>query len=57
MNFEVRVVEPNDFVTYVNQRLAGKTNAEALVAIGQEPLAVTTKPFDSRRGNQSQAQK
>ena len=42
MNFEVRVVEPNDFKAYLQQREAGKTNAEALQAINQPPLAVTT---------------
>ena len=50
MNFELRVVAPNDFKAYLDQRNAGKTNAEALQAINQPPLAVTTKPFDSRRG-------
>ncbi|WNG85651.1 cytochrome c oxidase subunit II [Mycobacterium sp. ITM-2016-00317] len=50
MNFELRVVEPNDFKAYLDQRSAGKTNAEALEAINQPPLAVTTKPFDTRRG-------
>ena len=57
MNFEVRVVEPNDFKAYVQQRIAGKTNAEALQAINQPPLAVTTHPFDTRRGEQAQASK
>jgi len=50
MNFELRVVEPNDFKAYLEQRIDGKTNAEALEAINQPPLAVTTKPFDTRRG-------
>ncbi|OBH20089.1 aa3-type cytochrome oxidase subunit II [Mycolicibacter sinensis] len=50
MNFEVRVVSPNDFKAYLGQRIAGKSNAEALEAIKQEPLAITTRPFDSRRG-------
>jgi cytochrome c oxidase subunit 2 len=54
MNFEVRVVEPNDFKTYMDARVAGKTNAEALQAIHQAPLATTTHPFDSRRGEQAQ---
>ncbi|CDP89299.1 MULTISPECIES: aa3-type cytochrome oxidase subunit II [Mycolicibacterium] len=53
MNFEVRVVEPNDFKAYIDQREAGKTNAEALAAINQEPLAITTHPFDTRRGEQA----
>ncbi|MGV0744584.1 aa3-type cytochrome oxidase subunit II [Mycolicibacterium sp. XJ870] len=50
MNFEVRVVEPNDFKAYIDQRTAGRTNAEALQAINQDPLATTTRPFDTRRG-------
>jgi cytochrome c oxidase subunit 2 len=50
MNFELRVVEPNDFKAYLDQRIAGKTNAEALQAINQPPLAVSTEPFDTRRG-------
>ncbi|ORW51121.1 cytochrome C oxidase subunit II [Mycobacterium parmense] len=50
MNFEVRVVSPNDFKTYMQQRMDGKNNAQALQAIGQPPLAVTTHPFDTRRG-------
>ena len=55
MNFEVRVVEPNDFKAYLQQRMAGKTNAEALQAIDQPPTAVTTHPFDTRRGEQAGA--
>lgn len=50
MNFEVRVVSPNDFKAYLQQRTQGKTNAQALQAIGQPPLAVTTHPFDTKRG-------
>jgi cytochrome c oxidase subunit II len=50
MNFEVRVVQPNDFKAYLEQRLAGKTNAQALQAIDQSPVAVTTHPFETRRG-------
>jgi cytochrome c oxidase subunit II len=55
MNFEVRVVDPNDFKVYLQQRMAGKTNAEALQAINQPPTAVTTHPFDTRRGEQAGA--
>jgi cytochrome c oxidase subunit II len=50
MNFEVRVVEPNDFKFYLQQRRDKKTNAEALLAINQSPVATTTHPFDTRRG-------
>ena len=53
MNFEVRVVPPNDFKAYLQQRIAGKTNAEALQAINLPPLAVTTHPFETRRGELS----
>jgi cytochrome c oxidase subunit 2 len=53
MNFEVRVVNPNDFKAYLQQRIAGKTNAEALQAINVPPTAVTTHPFDTRRGEQA----
>jgi cytochrome c oxidase subunit II len=53
MNFEVRVVPANDFKAYLQQRTAGKTNAEALQAIAQPPLAVTTHPFDTRRGEKN----
>jgi cytochrome c oxidase subunit 2 len=56
MNFELRVVEPNDFKAYLQQRMAGKTNAEALQAINQPPTAVTTHPFDTRRGEGSNLQ-
>ena len=52
MNFEVRAVSPAEFKLYLDERKAGKTNAEALEAIGQAPLATTTRPFDSRRGLQ-----
>jgi cytochrome c oxidase subunit 2 len=53
MNFEVRVVAPNDFKAYLQQRIAGKTNAQALQAIDQSPVAVTTHPFETRRGQQA----
>ena len=52
MNFEVRVVPAEDFKTYLQARADGKTNAEALKAINQAPLATSTKPFDTRRGEQ-----
>ena len=54
MNFEVRVVEPNDFKAYLQYRQdhPNGTNADALKAIGLPPEAVTTHPFDTRRGEQ-----
>jgi cytochrome c oxidase subunit 2 len=55
MNFEVRVVEPNDFKAYLQYREdhPNGTNADALVAIGLPAYAVTTHPFDTRRGEQA----
>jgi cytochrome c oxidase subunit II len=53
MNFEVRVVQANDFKAYLQQRIAGKDNAQALLAINQSPVAVKTHPFDTRRGQQA----
>jgi cytochrome c oxidase subunit II len=55
MNFEVRVVEPNDFKAYLQYRSdhPNGTNADALRAIGLPPEAVTTHPFESRRGEQA----
>lgn len=50
MNFEVRVVSAEKFVQFLQARQAGKTNAEALQAINEPPTAVTTHPFDTRRG-------
>lgn len=50
MNFELRVVHPNDFKAYMQLRSEGRTNAEALQAINEPPRAVTTEPFDTRRG-------
>lgn len=50
MNFEVRAVSANDFKAYLRQRISGKTNAEALQAINQSPVATSTTPFDTRRG-------
>ncbi|WP_226438542.1 aa3-type cytochrome oxidase subunit II [Rhodococcus yananensis] len=55
MNFEVRAVKPEDFAKYIELRKPvseggeGLTNAQALEAIGQDPLAITTFPFDSDR--------
>ena len=55
MNFEVRVVEPNDFKAYLQFREDNPkaTNADALKAIGLPAEAVTTKPFEARRGEQA----
>jgi cytochrome c oxidase subunit 2 len=52
MNFELRVVSSEDFKAYLQARAAGKTNAQALQAINQSPVATSTHPFDTRRGQQ-----
>ena len=52
MNFEVRAVSADDFKTYLQARISGKNNAEALQVINQPPMAITTRPFDTRRGKQ-----
>lgn len=49
MNFELRVVSPEKYEQFLAAKQAGKSTQEALAAIGEEPLAVTTKPFDTRR--------
>jgi cytochrome c oxidase subunit II len=51
MNFEVRAVTPSDFDRYVADRQHNFSNAQALQDIGQSPVAVTTHPFDTRRGD------
>ncbi|OBF87173.1 cytochrome C oxidase subunit II [Mycobacterium sp. 852002-51163_SCH5372311] len=57
MNFEVRAVTPAKFKEYLQKRMDNKTtNAEALKAIGEEPLATTTHPFDTRRGELARSQ-
>lgn len=55
MNFEVRVVQPDVFQDYITFREANPdaTNADALAAIGMPTSSVTTKPFDTRRGEQA----
>lgn len=47
MNFEMRVVSPEDYETFVNARVEGASTPEALELIGQEPYATTTHPFDT----------
>ncbi|WP_018020839.1 aa3-type cytochrome oxidase subunit II [Corynebacterium doosanense] len=51
MNFELRVVSPEAFTEYMEFRTANPDapNSEALAAIGEEPFATTTQPFNSDR--------
>nr|WP_277605546.1 cytochrome c oxidase subunit II [Glycomyces sp. L485] len=47
MNFEMRVVSPDDYQTFIDERVGGATTPEALEAIGQDPYATTTNTFDT----------
>ena len=51
MNFEVRAVTPDKFREYVAFRTANPQvpNSEALKAIGEDPYAISTKPFVTDR--------
>nr|WP_067859483.1 cytochrome c oxidase subunit II [Nocardia shimofusensis] len=53
MNFEIRAVSPEKFTRYLDERRAGKTNAEALSAIGESPVATSTSPFQTDRSVKS----
>jgi cytochrome c oxidase subunit 2 len=61
MNFEVRIVSPEDYDKYVGA-LASFGNADqarqskALAAIGQSPRATTTYPFNTDRRDRSPSQ-
>jgi cytochrome c oxidase subunit 2 len=45
MNFEMRVVSPENFDRYLQLRQEGRSTPEALEAIGQEGYATSTRPF------------
>lgn len=51
MNFELRVVSPEAFTEYLAFRQANPEapNSQALQAIGEDPYAITTRPFSSDR--------
>lgn len=53
MNFEVRAVTPADYADFIAARERGLSNPEALVEIGQEPLAQTTQPLDGPAASRS----
>ncbi|HEX6967694.1 MAG TPA: cytochrome c oxidase subunit II [Micromonosporaceae bacterium] len=53
MNFELRVVSPEKYERFIAQMQAGRSTQEALSAIGEEPYAVTTDVFDTRREAQN----
>jgi cytochrome c oxidase subunit 2 len=58
MNFEVRVVPPNVFKAYMDYRMQNPlaSNADAMAKVGLPSKAVTTEPFPTRRGQQSNPQ-
>ena len=49
MNFELRAVSPEKYDQFIKLRQQGLTTPQALEKIGEEPYAVTTKPFDTNR--------
>ncbi|MGW6426232.1 aa3-type cytochrome oxidase subunit II [Nocardia sp. NPDC055053] len=49
MNFEVRAVSPEKYAKYMQARIDGKTNGEALESIGESPIATSTYPFNTKR--------
>ena len=49
MNFELRAVSPEEFDQFLAAMARGASTQEALVAIGENPIAVTTSPFDTKR--------
>jgi len=49
MNFELRSVSEEDYVSYIDARESGLTTAEALEEIGQDPESSTTRPMDTDR--------
>lgn len=51
MNFEIRAVSPEAFSDYMEFRTANPDapNSAALEAIGEDPYAITTQPFNSNR--------
>ncbi len=49
MNFELRVVSPENFDRFLAAKQGGASTQEALTSIGEEPYAITTRPFETRR--------
>jgi cytochrome c oxidase subunit 2 len=48
MNFEMRAVTPEKYAQFIVAKQAGTTTPDALAAIGEEPLAITTSPFPTK---------
>jgi cytochrome c oxidase subunit 2 len=49
MNFELRAVSQDKFEQFLQAKRDGATTQEALSAIGEEPLATQTEPFETKR--------
>jgi cytochrome c oxidase subunit 2 len=49
MNFEVRVVSPDEYARFLEAKAAGSSTPDALTSIGEPPLAYRTEPFDTKR--------
>ncbi|WCN80069.1 aa3-type cytochrome oxidase subunit II [Micromonospora sp. LH3U1] len=49
MNFELRVVSPENYDKFLAAKQGGKSTQDALAEIGEQPYAETTQPFDTRR--------
>ena len=49
MNFELVTVSSAQFDQYIAARKAGQSTQQALTAIGKEPYATRTSPFNTRR--------
>lgn len=53
MNFELRVVSPEQYDRFLDEKRGGASTQDALRAIGEEPYAVTTFPFETKRDAQN----
>jgi cytochrome c oxidase subunit II len=49
MNFELRVVSPEEYDRFLQAKRDGATTQEALRSIGESPVATTTVPFETKR--------
>lgn len=49
MNFELRVVSPEQYDQFLAAKQGGASTQDALRAVGEDPYAETTEPFDTRR--------
>ena len=52
MMFEVRAVTPEQYQQFLAARQAGQSTPQALQSIGQDPLAITSEPFDTKRSQE-----